>query len=387
MWLGNDGDSDNDIPNNPGLLQGARMQSYEERLLDDAGPHLEMLSITSDPALLSPTEAMEGTGKEDSGHAKADIAQASKTEDEFNRVLAQYTSAYKQFSETTLQNMESNVKGAHAGNVVDPGDGHYVYVNNHGFTHKYSTAAWDKRGKGCSATAVSIDPKELKKLKPGPPMRPGQPCGLSAELVRNKSTGEIAWVDMKGYKHVFSQDAWGNKSSSCSLDIKDIEGDEYEALPTGARMRAAQPCAKTSLDPKAWDHLQRLNARLLELADELSRQLKGLKTEDRELQAQMDTHQDQLKRYVSTLKKDQAHRPNGRPLQNAVARAESTGMLATTRWYHYWVWLVTAAVVVALTARALNTNDPGAATTLIALVALVVILYNVVRWLYERLSR
>ena len=197
----------------------------------------------------------------------------------------------------------------------------------------------------------------------------------------------MAWVDMKGYKHVFSREAWDDKAPSCSVDINDVERDEYEAFPTGALMRKAQPCAKTSLDPKAWDHLQHLNARLVDLADKLSGQLKGLNTEDRKLQAQMDKHQDQLKHYVTTLKKDQVHRPNGRALQNAVARSESTKMLTTTRWYHYWAWVVTAIAVIALTARALNTDDPGAATTLIALVTLVVILYNVVRWLYEKLSR
>ncbi len=372
-------------PDHPGLAQGTQLLSYEKSLMDDAGPHLERLAITSDPGLLSPVESMEGTGLEKPQHTAPDLSQASDTEEEFNRVLAQYTRAYKQFSESTLQSMGSGAQGAHQGQTVDPGDGHYVYINNHGFTHQYSAAAWENRGTGCSDKASPIDPVALKKMKLGPPMRPGQPCGLSASIIRNKDTGEIAWVDMKGYKHVFSDDAWSGKDASCSLDISDIPAHEYEALPTGALMRKAEPCNRASLDPKAWENLQSLNRRLVELADTLSHQLNGLRIEDKELQGQMDSHQAQLQGYVTALKSDQAHAPSG--LSRASARSQSTELLASTRWYHYWVWVVTAVAVVALTARALNTDDPGAATTIIALVTLVVVLYNVVRWLYERLRR
>ena len=79
MWLSNDGngDDDNVIFSNPGLMQGARMQSYEDKLLDDAGPHLDMLSITSDPALLSPIESMEGNGATTSIIVIAHMARSS----------------------------------------------------------------------------------------------------------------------------------------------------------------------------------------------------------------------------------------------------------------------------------------------------------------------
>ena len=375
------------LAHDPNLQQGASMMAHEANLVKIAAPHLDMLSITSDPALLAHTEAMEGSGKGGKAPARADVAKAGHTEEEFNRVLAEYTAAYKQFAESTMRGLDADDKGLHAGKVVDGGDGHYVYINNHGFTHKYSTDAWQHKGRGCSGKASPIDPGVLANMKPGPPMRPGQPCGLAAKIIRNKGTQELAWVDVKGYKHVFSADAWKNKSPSCSIDIQDVDQASYEALPTGALMQAATACERASVDPQAWQHLQDLNHRLVALAGQLSADLQKLQTEDGGLQTQMAKHQAQLKQYVSSLKADKAHLPGGRELENAIARSESTRMLADTRWYHYWAWVVTAVVVVALTARALSTDDPGAATTLIALVALVVILYNVVRWLYDRLVR
>ena len=382
MW-GNIGDAPES--GQPGLAQGKRLMAFERSLMDDAGPHLERLAITSDPALLSSVESMEGTGVESARYTEADLAQAGETEEEFNRVLAQSTRAYKEFSAAALQNMQTADRGGVRGKTVDPGDGHYVYVNNHGYTHQYSAGAWEDRGGGCSDSASKVDAEALKTLKIGPPMRPGQPCGLSGKIIRNQDSHEIAWVDMKGYKHVFSADAWANKHPSCSLDLRDIPASEYEALPTGTNMHPAEPCSRAYLDPKGWEHLQSLNRRLVELAGALSTQLNELQAEDKGLQRQMDAHQSQLQDYVAALKRDQAHSPPS--MVRATARSQSSALLARTRWYHYWVWLVTAIAVVALTARALNTDDPSTATTIIALVTLVVVLYNVVRWLHERLRR
>lgn len=375
------------LAHDPNLLQGAAMKAHEAGLIADAGPHLQMLSLTSDPALHSHTESMDGSGRATSAPGEADIANASKTEAEFNRVLAEYTSAYKQFAEATMRGLDAKDGGLHAGKVVDPGDGQYVYVNNHGFTHKYSAGAWENRGRGCSDKASPIDPGVLAKLKQGPPMEHGQPCGLEGKIVRNKATKEMAWVDVKGHKHVFTTDAWENKSASCNLHVNDVDQSSYEALPTGAQMLPATACERASVDPHAWRHLQDLNHRLIALAKQLSTDLQHLQTEDKGLQAQMADHRAKLKQYVSTLEADKAHAPGGQLLANAVARSESTRVLADSRWYHYWAWVATAVVVITLTARALSTEDPGAATTLIALVALLVILYNVVRWLYDRLAR
>ena len=376
------------LSSDPNLQQGGRMLAHEEALVHDAGPHLDMLSITSDPSLLAHTEAMEGSGKGGAAAAaKADVAKASQIEDEFNQTLAEYTSAYKQFTEDAMKNSASGGSSLHAGKVVDSGDGHYIYVNNHGFTHRYSTNAWEHKGNGCPSKAVPIDAEVLTKMKPGPSMNPGQPCGLEGKLVRNKGTREMAWVDMKGYKHSFSQDAWSHKSKSCEVEVHDIESASYEALPTGAAMEPGAPCSQGTVDAKAWDHLQKLNSKLVRLAGQLSQQLQKLQGEDKQLNSQMAKYQAKLTDYVSSLKGDKAHATTSRELENAVARSQSTRILASSRWYHYWAWVVTAVVVIALTARALSTDDPGAATTLIALVTLVVILYNVVRWLYERLVR
>ena len=370
----------------PNLQQGIQMTKHEKRLLSDAGPHLDHLSIASDPLLASRVEAL-GDSDSDRKVAREHVAYINDTEREFNRTLAEYAAAYKEFSEQTMKDIESRGSGAYRNTVVDPGGGDYVYVSDHGITHKYSAAAWGARAKSCPGDAVPISPSMLAAMDSGAPMRPHQPCGVSGKNVRDEESGETAWVDVHGVKHVYSQKTWREKQGSCEVDIVKLAAAEYEAIPSGSPMRPTQECDQGTIDPRVWLRLQKLNARLVHLATELGDRLDKLHTEDAEMQSRILAHKTQLKAHASSLRQDRAARVGMGELQNAIGREQSTGLVVGSRWYHYLVWIVTAIVVVVLTSRALSTSDPGSATTLIALVALLVILYNVVRWLYDRLVR
>lgn len=71
-------------------------------------------------------------------------------------------------------------------------------------------------------------------------------CGKEGRMV-SAPDGEIAWVDHGGTKHVYSQEAWASKSSSCSLiagrdGIHKISQGEWNAIPTGSPMANRQEC-------------------------------------------------------------------------------------------------------------------------------------------------
>lgn len=361
------------------------MREHANKLLADAGPHLAMLEITSDPALVSGVETL-GDTTADRSAAQAHLARASKNEEEFNRVLSEYSAAYREFSEHSL-------KGAHRphrNTVLDTGKGDYVYVNDHGATHKYSVDSWEKRHSSCSQTVQTVDPQVIHSMPKGADMQPGQPCGVSGKNIENEESGRKAWVDTHGIKHEYSDTVWRSKDRSCQTDVKSLSSQEYNAIPSGPPMIAGKECSQGTIDKRVWNRLQKLNKRLIFLAQEISKDLAAIKTNDSGTQKQLDMHQSNLNAHVATLRKDHPGHSTAAAvdeLENARGISQSTRLLATSRWYHYWVWIVTAIIVVLLTSRALSTNDPGAATTLIALVALLVILYNVIRWLYDKLVR
>ena len=360
------------------------MTQYERSLLEAAGPHLHLLELSSDPQLMSHVEALGDSDTERSA-AAAKLTHANNLEDQFNRTLVEYSKAYKEFSEATLEDIRARNTGAYRNTVVDVGDGSYVYVNDHGVTHRYSAATWSSKDKSCPADSKRVSRSVVGGMPTGHPMNPGEPCGVSGKNVRNTDSGETAWVDVEGVKHVYSEKAWSDKSKSCSGDVVKLAKKAYEAIPSGAPMRPTQDCSQGNIDPRVWQRLQKLNHRLVYLAGRLAASLGDLNVRDASLQKKLDDYQAKISAHVTALGEDQASSPlNTGDMQNARARAESTRVLARTRWYHYMVWILTASVVVALTSRALGTKDPGAATTLIALVALIVIMYNVVRWLYDR---
>ena len=105
--------------NNPSLQQGLRMTQYERSLLEAAGPHLDLLQLSSDPQLMSHVEALGDSDTERSAEA-AKLTQASNLEDQFNRTLVEYSKAYKDFSEATLKDIRSRNTGPIATRLSTP---------------------------------------------------------------------------------------------------------------------------------------------------------------------------------------------------------------------------------------------------------------------------
>ena len=69
------------------------------------------------------------------------------------------------------------------GNAISEEDGNYYYVNNYGFTHKYSTDAWNKNSKSCPKNVMSASSSLFRK---GPDMVPGQPCSVAGKIFATK---------------------------------------------------------------------------------------------------------------------------------------------------------------------------------------------------------
>jgi len=77
-----------------------------------------------------------------------------------------------------------------------------------GFTHKYSTDAWSNNNASCPTDAITVDTTTYNTFHTGPDMGQGQPCSIAGKNIKNSTTNEYAWVDIKGYKHIYSSTLW-----------------------------------------------------------------------------------------------------------------------------------------------------------------------------------
>ena len=92
----------------------------------------------------------------------------SKIEDKFNKKFSNYNIAHKLFVESSLNsNKPSESIKQYLGKTVTIGEDTYSYINDHGYTQKYSTDAWKNNHKSCPSTSVDIDQELYKTIKAG----------------------------------------------------------------------------------------------------------------------------------------------------------------------------------------------------------------------------
>jgi hypothetical protein len=230
----------------------------------------------------------------------------SYLEKNFNRVLNKYNSTYKLLVEYLVRNSNSEQK-KYFGKVITNGDVNY-YVNNYGYTHKYSNDVWSQNHETCPITpSETVSDDVLKKLKKGPDMFAGQPCNIAGKNIMNKKTGEYSWVDIKGYKHIYSTSTWKNRSKSCSIPVLQLEENVYDSIPTADNMQDTSECIQLDVDLTLWDSLAKLNKELISLATKISNEISKLSVKDKLLKEKISEEQRKVNGYINKLDDDYKH--------------------------------------------------------------------------------
>ena len=65
---------------------------------------------------------------------------------------------------------------------------------------------------------------------------------------------------------------------------------------------------------------------------------------------------------------------------------ESSGLKATSNWYHYIVWIILAFTVVSITLHSLTSKNTSTMGNGLALIFCIIILFLLVRWFYSKLK-
>jgi hypothetical protein len=321
------------------LEQAKQQELYTKKYLDvfDFGKFLK----TCTPEICTITEAM--AMDDTSGTMEETVSVVQQLEDKFNRLLSQYSRIQNDLNNEIVTNQKRYKSWKpYLGNVVD-NDNMYTYVNNYGYTHKYTKAAYANNDGSCPKTTVSIDNDVLQELPKGPAMGAGQACFVAGKNVKNKKTGEVAWVDIKGYKHVYSDASWKKKNYTCNSKAITLSGDAYDAIPNGANMTDSTYCLRVDVDPNLYTQLLNLNRELVDTAKSLNEEINKLSIQDKKMENVIRKKQSLLQNYVQSLDTDR-NKIDGFKKNFAVLDAQESDskLMYTANYYEYMAWTLGA---------------------------------------------
>ena len=356
------------------LEQGKDILQYNDDMDEIVSPHLKLIQSST---------LKEGLPGSNLSHIdKKSLEGLQNIENKFNQTLALYAQTYKQFNEDLLTKRQSSKKIVdYLGKVVSDTDGNNYYVNNFGFTHKYSDNAWEKNNDSCPSTSTTYNQK-MTNFKSALPMVQGQPCKIAGQNIKNKDTKEQAWVDIKGIKHPYSNK---KKNESCSTDPIVLSASDYNLIPTGGAMSKTDECLSLDVNPNLWSRLQRLNKKLKKQALQLSEEIEKLSLEDSNTKQELMNKRQQLLSYIETSEHDRNDIINSNAMLMQVVGEESdSSMRMTSNYYSYIIWIFVVIFIICLTIAA-ATND-GEKVTGITYIILAFFILMFLIYLYRKLG-
>lgn len=356
------------------LDQGKDILTYNDDMDKIVSPHLKLIQSST---LI---EGLDGANM--SYNDKNALEGLQNIENQFNQTLALYAQTYKQLNEDILTKRQSSEKIVdYLGKVVADTDGNNYYVNNFGFTHKYTPNAWENNNSSCPSTSVSYD-GSMNDFQTTLPMVQGQPCKIAGQNIKNQDTKEEAWVDIKGVKHPYSN---LEKNASCSSQSIEMSSRDYNLIPSGSAMSRTDSCMALDVNPQVWSRLQQLNTQLKNQAIKLTVEINKLALEDNESKQQLMNKRQQLLSYIDTIDNDRNDMTsNNNMLMQVSGKETDSGLRMTSNYYSYIIWIFIMFFIISLTV-AISTNDDDKVSSITYVIISIFVLIFLV-YLYNKLS-
>jgi len=356
------------------LDQGKDILTYNDDMDKIVSPHLKLIQSST---LI---EGLDGANM--SYNDKNALEGLQNIENQFNQTLALYAQTYKQLNEDILTKRQSSEKIVdYLGKVVADTDGNNYYVNNFGFTHKYTPNAWENNNSSCPSTSVSYD-GSMNDFQTTLPMVQGQPCKIAGQNIKNQDTKEEAWVDIKGVKHPYSN---LEKNASCSSKSIEMSSRDYNLIPSGSAMSRTDSCMALDVNPQVWSRLQQLNTQLKNQAIKLTVEINKLALEDNESKQQLMNKRQQLLSYIDTIDNDRNDMTsNNNMLMQVVGQETDSSLRMTSNYYSYIIWIFIMFFIISLTV-AISTNDDDKVSSITYVIISIFVLIFLV-YLYNKLS-
>lgn len=363
------------------LEQGKAILNYNDNVDDMVQPHLK---IIQEGSLI---EGLNGSSELSLKHKKT-IEGLQNMENEFNKTIVEYNQVYKQFSEDFMnrRNQLNEISPYLGKNVQVKSSGGIYYVNNFGNYYWYSPDAWNKGNpEGCPTGYEKLSGDLPKEMIRGADMQVGTPCGAAGKVVQNTETDEMAWIDIKGYKHSFPQ---GTKmSSSCAqMNIMKISGSAYNAIPTGNSMSSVDPCIALDVNPTIWVKLDDLNKKLKSQAHNITKEINSLHTQDVSINKQLLQTRNKLNRYINQTEQDKIMLiQNKNMIISDNGKHDDAELRMTSNYSFLFIWIILMILIISLSIASYTSDSQkvvGISYIIISIFTLFFIVY-----LYNKLYR
>ena len=360
------------------LEQGKAILNYNEEVDDIVKPHLK---IIQEGSLIEGLNGSSGLSLKD----KKTVEGLQSIENEFNKTIAQYNQVYKQFSEDLMNRKNQlNEVSPYLGKNIKNSSGGIYYVNNFGNYYWYSADAWnDGNPEGCPAGYEQLPGEVPTQLTRGANMNVGTPCGAAGQVVKNTDSGDMAWVDIQGYKHSFPE---GTKmSSSCAqMNILELSNDAYNAIPSGNSMSSVEPCMSLDVNPTIWKQLNQLNIKLKFQAAAITKEINSLSTQDQSINNQLSQTRTKMNTYIDQIDKDNLMlAKNKRMLVTAGGEQEDSNLRMTSNYYFLLIWILLMFLIISLSMAAYASDSKKIAGLSYVIVAVFTLLFIV--YLYNKI--
>ena len=368
-----------DYENDPNLSQGQQFMEYGRVYSSSIIPNLYKLQLTSSPALQSIVEALHGSDSLNATNNKVKTV-VTNSENEFNKTLSEYSDTYKELSAELLDLKTKNQPiQKYFNKVITTDDVNYTYVNNYGYTHKYSNEAWSKNDKSCSAAnPIKITNSDLLLLtNSGPDMGVGQSCNIAGQNVKNITTNEYAWVDANGYKHVYPATIWDKKDTTCSNDAKSLDSISYAAIPLGSPMTETTPCNKLNVIPALIEKLSKINNKIIKHAEKINNEMGNLSVNEDKLKQNINEQRSKLNDYINSLKEDKKKFDaynNTDTYNSLVGQAEVSQLSMKSNFLRYIIWSFLLLFLFFITMNAFISESYGSILVIILLFIIYMVL-------------
>jgi hypothetical protein len=319
-----------------------------------------------------------------------------KLEQDFNKVLAQYTTQYQLMAKEIMANNNQSVLQKYANHNVKHNNNFY-HVNEFGFAQGYDNDAWGNRSVSCSQDPVEITSDEFSKLLGGPNMGKGQACNVAGFNVENADNGEASWVDIKGVRHVYPKDVWDKRNPSCTMTPRALSADEYNAITKGTDMTETTFCERLNVDPKILQNLANLNKQLLNLGTQLLTETHKLSSSDATLNTGIKTLQKSISSKLKQLQHvDQSFNNNiklgnagsgvmigGDALNRSIeASTRDSELILRMNYLKYIVGLILVIFLVIFIFTTFSSDRQSVVSVIILLLVVVAVLYNFSNYIY-----
>ena len=335
------------------------------------------------------------------GNIQPHNSNLDKLEEQFNKLLSQYTTQYKLMSEELIQNNSQEVLQKYANNNVKLNNAYY-YINSHGFASPYDQDAWKNRSTSCSNNALEISSSEFNKLLNGQKMGKGQACGVAGFNVENSDNGEKAFVDIRGVRHVYPKEVWDKRNDSCAMNARALSGVEYNSISKGTDMTDATFCERLNVDPKVLQNLANLNKQLLGLGNQMMKQTELLSGKEDELDKKLQDAQKQLKNKLKQLQDVQSGGDGfsfdttfgnsdsvvvGQPAdinRTIEASTRDSQIILRMNYLKYLVGLILVVFLVIFSFKIFGTDKKSVVSIVILLLVILFVLYDLWKYIYRK---